>query len=272
MVEDEIRVRVSQEIARPLDVVRRHFLDMEHHQRHPVHAGAEFEVIEQTPTRCDYSQKTKLGPFSLRERSRLELVDGDVVNRCLEGANSGMVNTFSFRELDGSKTEVTVDVRLPRTGGRRLFASLLEGLLRRGFARALEEDRVDLEEVHLNREKLAQQFEVELCRSGQVAVGSAGTSRSRWQTVRGVVECRCSQYAFRMQKARVTVTVRRAVLAKVERQVKKGRAKSVSAWVDAAMEEKARREDLAALLAEMRAESGPSTAKDETWARAVLGL
>lgn len=51
------------------------------------------------------------------------------------------------------------------------------------------------------------------------------------------------QYDIRMQKARVTVTVRRDVLAKAERNVKRGRAKSVSAWVDSAMEEKARRED-----------------------------
>ena len=75
-----------------------------------------------------------------------------------------------------------------------------------------------------------------------------------------------------MQKARVTVTVRKDVLAKAERQVRRGRAKSVSAWVDSAMEEKARREDLAALLTEMKAENGPATAKEVAWARAVLGL
>jgi hypothetical protein len=75
-----------------------------------------------------------------------------------------------------------------------------------------------------------------------------------------------------MQKARVTVTVRREILSKAERQVRGGRAKSVSAWVDAAMEEKARREDLTILLSEMKAENGPPTAKEEAWARAVLGL
>ena len=80
------------------------------------------------------------------------------------------------------------------------------------------------------------------------------------------------KYDFRMHKARVTVTVRRQVLAKAERQVKRGRAKSVSAWVDSAMEEKAHREDLTALLAEMRAENGPATPEDEEWARRVLGL
>ena len=75
-----------------------------------------------------------------------------------------------------------------------------------------------------------------------------------------------------MHRTRVTVTVRREVLAKAERQVKKGRAKSVSAWVDSAMEEKARREDLAALLAEMKADGRAASAKEEAWARAVLGL
>jgi hypothetical protein len=75
-----------------------------------------------------------------------------------------------------------------------------------------------------------------------------------------------------MRKARVTVSVRRDVLAKAERQVKRGGAKSVSAWVDSAMEEKARREDLAALLAEMAAETGPATPEEVAWARALLGL
>ena len=70
----------------------------------------------------------------------------------------------------------------------------------------------------------------------------------------------------------MTVTVRREILAKAERQVRRGRAKSVSAWVDSAMEEKARREDLATLLAEMRAEGKAATAEEEAWARAVLDL
>ena len=141
-----IHVHVSRTIERPLEVVRQHFLDMEHHQRHPVHASARFEVIEQSPSHCEYAQKTAVGPFTLSERSRLDLVDGKVVNRCVEGANEGMVNTFSFRELGPSKTEVAVDVRLPKTGARWLFAPILRGMLARGFAQALEEDRVDLEE------------------------------------------------------------------------------------------------------------------------------
>lgn len=75
-----------------------------------------------------------------------------------------------------------------------------------------------------------------------------------------------------MQRARVTVTVRPQVLAAAEEEVAAGRASSLSAWVDQAMEEKARREELVGLLAEMRSENGPATAEEDAWARHALGL
>lgn len=70
----------------------------------------------------------------------------------------------------------------------------------------------------------------------------------------------------------MTVTVRPEVLALAEDEVSAGRASSLSAWVDQAMEEKARREDLIVLLAEMRADNGPATDEEDAWARSVLGL
>lgn len=75
-----------------------------------------------------------------------------------------------------------------------------------------------------------------------------------------------------MQRSRVTVTVRPHVLAAAANEVAAGRASSLSAWVDQAMEEKARREELVDLLAEMRAENGPATAEEDAWARHALGL
>lgn len=75
-----------------------------------------------------------------------------------------------------------------------------------------------------------------------------------------------------MQRSRVTVTVRPEVLAAAEDEVAAGHASSLSAWVDQAMEEKARREDLAGLLAEMRSENGPATSEEDAWARRALGL
>lgn len=80
------------------------------------------------------------------------------------------------------------------------------------------------------------------------------------------------EYDESVQRSRVTVTVRPQVLAAAEQEVAAGRASSVSAWVDQAMEEKARREELAVLLAEMQAENGPATPEEDAWARQVLGL
>lgn len=75
-----------------------------------------------------------------------------------------------------------------------------------------------------------------------------------------------------MQRSRVTVTVRQEVLAAAEEEIASGKASSLSAWVDQAMEEKARREELAGLLAEMLAENGPATEQEDAWARQALGL
>lgn len=68
------------------------------------------------------------------------------------------------------------------------------------------------------------------------------------------------------------MTVRPRVLEAAEEEVACGRATSLSAWIDQAMDEKIRREELAGLLAEMRAENGPATDDEDAWARRALGL
>lgn len=80
------------------------------------------------------------------------------------------------------------------------------------------------------------------------------------------------QYDKSMPRSRVTVTVRPQVLAAAEEEVASGRAPSLSAWVDQAMAEKVRREELAGLLAEMQAENGPAGEQEDAWARQALGL
>lgn len=75
-----------------------------------------------------------------------------------------------------------------------------------------------------------------------------------------------------MRRQRVTVTVPAVAVAAAEKAVEQGQSPSVSAWVADAMEQKAQREHLKALLREVRKEIGPATKEDTQWARAVLGL
>jgi len=73
-------------------------------------------------------------------------------------------------------------------------------------------------------------------------------------------------------RTRVTVTVEETAVRAAEAAVAAGRAPSVSAWVAEAMADRARRDSLADVLAEIRAELGPATDEETAWARSVLGL
>ena len=74
------------------------------------------------------------------------------------------------------------------------------------------------------------------------------------------------------RRTRLTVTVDPEAARAAEAAVAAGRAPSVSAWVAEAMTERARRERLADVLVEIRAELGPATNEETAWARSVLGL
>ncbi len=72
-------------------------------------------------------------------------------------------------------------------------------------------------------------------------------------------------------RTRVTVSVEEEAVRAAEAAVAAGRAPSVSAWVASAMTERAHRESLSDVLAEIRAELGPATDEETAWARSVLG-
>lgn len=71
----------------------------------------------------------------------------------------------------------------------------------------------------------------------------------------------------RCMRTRVTVSAEVSVVAAAEA----GQAPSLSAWVAQAMRERAPRESLADVLAEIRAELGPLTDQETAWARCALG-
>ncbi len=76
-----------------------------------------------------------------------------------------------------------------------------------------------------------------------------------------------------MTKAKIAITLPRPLLANARRAVKEGRAESVSAYVTSALEEKAKLDDLKAMLDEMLAETGgPMTSAERREAERMLGL
>jgi Arc/MetJ-type ribon-helix-helix transcriptional regulator len=74
-----------------------------------------------------------------------------------------------------------------------------------------------------------------------------------------------------MATEKVTVALSPAVVRRAKKAVKEGRAKSLSALVNAVLEEQLRRDELNELFDQWDAERGPPTKDDEEWAARVLG-
>lgn len=72
--------------------------------------------------------------------------------------------------------------------------------------------------------------------------------------------------------AKIAVSLPDEQVAAARRAVAEGRARSVSAFVSAALSRAMREDELAALVAEMKSESGEPTAEDYAWADRALGL
>jgi len=76
-----------------------------------------------------------------------------------------------------------------------------------------------------------------------------------------------------MTRAKIAITIPRPLLANARRAVREGTSESVSAYVAAAMEDKAKLDDLKAMLDEMLAETGgPPTVAEKREAEDMLGL
>jgi hypothetical protein len=73
-----------------------------------------------------------------------------------------------------------------------------------------------------------------------------------------------------MTSAKVAVSIPRATLARAKGEVKAGRAKSLSALVSEAVDEKLARDQLAGILDAMDRECGRPGKAAEGWARRVL--
>jgi hypothetical protein len=129
-------------IERPTAEVRAQFADVAHHERSGVHRGSRFTVLADPGDTCTYDQVT--GP--IRQRFALDRRDpAHLVNTVTDGAFTGGTLTFDIREAATDTSEVTATLSAPTGGVTGLLAPLLRVVLGRALAKALGEDRRDLE-------------------------------------------------------------------------------------------------------------------------------
>lgn len=74
-----------------------------------------------------------------------------------------------------------------------------------------------------------------------------------------------------MAGARITITLPRDQLVRVQRAVRSGQARSVSGYIASVLGEKAQRDSLRALVDELKAVHGEANQREVAWAKRVLG-
>ena len=134
------------EIARPADVVAAQFADVAYHERAAVHRSASFELLSDAGDVLEYNQRARTGRRVLTQRFRLDRRDPKhLVNTVLAGPLTGATLTFDIEAIDADSTRVTATLELGPSTVARWFGALLRRRASRDLARALLEDRDDLE-------------------------------------------------------------------------------------------------------------------------------
>jgi hypothetical protein len=134
------------EIRRPIDVVRAHYSDVQHHADHHVHAAYVVRVLSQHASGCTFEQRSKM--FGRERVDLYELhrrADGAVCSTATSGPSKGVATLVSFRALGDDSTEVRFEVTVPLPGLAGLFAPLVRRRARAETRAVLQEDRHDLE-------------------------------------------------------------------------------------------------------------------------------
>jgi hypothetical protein len=135
------------EIARPIEVVRRQFVDMEHHARTGVHPDLEVRDVRRQGDVCSFiGRRRVLGMLHEDAMEVRSLPDGSSTLRSLRGSNAGLLVTQFFEALGPSSTRVKVRVELPLKGPLRLLAPVVKIGLARDTEAALAQDKADLEQ------------------------------------------------------------------------------------------------------------------------------
>jgi hypothetical protein len=146
MNEQVLVVSACTDIAQPIDVVRRHFSDVEHHVRNRVHPAVEFTPLADAKGECRFRKTIRLLGIPIVDEVVLKCqADGSITEDSVAGPSTGMRLVSSFRADGPQRTATTLTVQMPLRGLKWLAAPWLRPLIARRLTKALDEDRRDLE-------------------------------------------------------------------------------------------------------------------------------
>jgi len=133
-------------IRRPIEMVRAQFLDLQHHMANDVHPEIEIVNHERDGDSWLYTQGSRVFGRMRRNRVRLGPMDtGSVRLAFLHGPDQGTAQVVTFEALGGEATQVRSTTTIPLRGLMSLLRAFVENQATKVSARALMQDRSDLE-------------------------------------------------------------------------------------------------------------------------------
>jgi hypothetical protein len=134
-------------IHRPIEIVRAQFLDLQHHIAKNVHPDIEIVDHQREGAAWVYTQGQHVFGRMRHNHVRLEAAEGESVRLAwLSGPDRGTVQTVTFQPLGDASTRVRSRTTIPLSGLMSLMKFLVEKQVSKLSLRALEQDRLDLEQ------------------------------------------------------------------------------------------------------------------------------
>jgi hypothetical protein len=133
-------------VNRPVEIVRSHFLDFEHHIRADVHRSISYTLLGSQGDQRKVRQQFKvLGLPKSDEILVAPTAEGDVLQTFEKGEFAGGTLLFRFTPLPEGGTRITARLDVPLRGINVLMAPLLPKIVGGLVEGGLEEDRLDLQ-------------------------------------------------------------------------------------------------------------------------------
>lgn len=132
-------------IERPIDVVRAHFLDFDHHIAHEVHKGVHYTVLARGRQTRVRSRFKVLGLTKQDELLVYADHQGNVVQEFVRGDFAGGTLKVLFSAETPNRTHLKAVFDVPARGINWLMKPIVRNVIGRIADQAIEEDRRDLE-------------------------------------------------------------------------------------------------------------------------------
>lgn len=141
----DLEVSAECRIARPIDIVRAHFLDFHHHIARDVHKGIRYTVLGTEGNKQRVRSEFKVLGMPKVDELLVYEEGGSVIQDFVKGDFAGGVLRVDFEVVEPALTALRAEIKAPLRGLNKLLAPVIRRMVVKLTDQAIAEDIHDLE-------------------------------------------------------------------------------------------------------------------------------